>query len=74
MVRMEVKDSPCREPGIALDFNVSNDGLKRASDKSSLDMADMNEPKLPFLGVCEDVKMHGFANAPARVTNGGDSG
>ena len=49
MVPMEVKDSPCLEPGIALDFNVSNDGVKSVSDKSSLDMTDINGPKLPFL-------------------------
>ena len=49
MVRMEVKDSPCLEPGLALDFNVSNDGVESVSDKSSLDMTDINEPKSPFL-------------------------
>jgi hypothetical protein len=53
MVPMEVKDSPCLEPGIALDFKVSNDGVKRVPDKSSLDMTDINEPKLPFLGPVE---------------------
>jgi hypothetical protein len=45
MAPMEVKDSPCVDPGIALDFNVSNEGLKRVSDKSSLGMTDINEPK-----------------------------
>ena len=51
MVQMEVKGSPCLEPGIALDFNVSNEGLKSVSDKCSLDMTDINERKLPFLGL-----------------------
>lgn len=53
MAPMEVKDSPCLELGIALDFNVSNDGLKGVSDKSSLDMIDINEPKFPFPGPVE---------------------
>ncbi len=53
MVPMEVKDSPCLGPGVALDFNVSNDGVKSVSDKSSLDRTDINEPKLPFPGPVE---------------------
>lgn len=53
MAPMERKDSPCSKPGIALDFNVRNQWLKRVSNKSSLDMTDINEPKLPFLGLVE---------------------
>lgn len=52
MVRMEVKDSPCLEPGITLDLN-SNGGVKRVSDKSSLGLTDINELKLLFLGPAE---------------------
>jgi hypothetical protein len=50
MAPVEMKDSPCLEPGIALDFSVSNEGLKSVSDKSSLEMADINESNFPFLG------------------------
>ena len=53
MAPIEMKDSPCLEPGITLDLNGSNEGLKRVSDKSSLGMTDINEPKLPFLGPVE---------------------
>ena len=49
MAPVEMNDSPCLGPGVALDFKVSNEGLKRVSDKSSLDMTDINEPKSPFL-------------------------
>ena len=53
MARMEVKDSRCLEPGIALDFNVSDAGPESVSDKRSLEMTDINEPKLPFRGLVE---------------------
>jgi hypothetical protein len=48
-----VKDPPCVELDIALEFDVSGKGRKRVCDKKSLNLSEINEPKLPFLGVVE---------------------
>jgi len=47
----EVKDLPCPELGIALDFKVNGEEVKRLCDKNSLGLTEIIEPELPLRAI-----------------------
>ena len=46
-----MKDSPCLELGIALDFNVNEEGVKRLFDKNCLGLTEINERESPLQAI-----------------------